>query len=189
MNPFEYISLLTSIVLALGITRILMGVGKMLQLRRRIRLYWVHLLWVLNVFLFLLLNWWILYRWHGYEGWTFFLFLFLLLSPTIAFLLAVLLVPEPLEEGEDLRAYYYANHRWFFGFAALLPPIDAVDTLLKGWDHFVAQGPLYVITLSVVFILSVIGIRTERERFHAGYAIFFLAYILAFIGINLRLLT
>lgn len=38
MSPFDYISLLTSIVLALGITRILTGVGKMVQLRGSIRI-------------------------------------------------------------------------------------------------------------------------------------------------------
>jgi hypothetical protein len=189
MEPFDYISLLTSIVIALGITRILTGVGKMLQLRQSIRPYWVHLIWVLNVLLWLLLNWWILYRWRAYEGWTFFLFLFLLVSPTIAFLLSVLLVPEPLEEEHNLREYYYDNHRWFFTLAALLPLIDAVDTLLKGWDHFVAQGPLYIITLLILFTMSAVGAWTKSERYHAAYAFFFLAYIMAFIGVNLQLLT
>ncbi len=62
MAPFEYIALLASIVIALGITRILTGFGKVLQLRGEIRFYWVHALWSGNVFLWLLLNWWILYR-------------------------------------------------------------------------------------------------------------------------------
>ncbi len=55
-----------------------------------------------------------------------------LLNPTISFLLAVLLFPEPMEDGLNFKSYYYANHRWFFALAALLAPIDAVDTLLKG---------------------------------------------------------
>ncbi|MCX6561619.1 MAG: hypothetical protein NTZ26_14025 [Candidatus Aminicenantes bacterium] len=58
------VSLLTSIVLALGITRILTGIGKIVQLRGRIRHSWLHLLWALDVLLFLLLNWWVLFRWH-----------------------------------------------------------------------------------------------------------------------------
>jgi hypothetical protein len=189
MAPFDYISLLTSIVLALGITRVLTGLGKLLQSRARLTVYWVHVVWGVNVLLWLLLNWWILYRWHTQEEWTFFLFLFVLVSPVIAFLLSVLLFPEPLEDGLDLKANFYANHRWFFALAALLPPLDAVDTLLKGWAHFQAQGPLYVFTLLIVFVLSIIGASTRRERFHGFYAVFFLAYILAFIGINLRLLT
>jgi hypothetical protein len=188
-NPFEYIAVLTSIVLALGITRILTGVGRMLQMRGRIRLYWVQLLWSANVFLWILLNWWILYRWHTYQNWTFFLLLFILASPIVAFLLSVLLVPDPLEEGTDLKMHYYANHRWFFILAALLPLLDAVDTALKGKQHFLDQGPIYVFTLTIIFVLCVTAAITKRNRFHAAFSIFFLVYILTFISINLSALT
>jgi hypothetical protein len=189
MAPFDYISLLTSIVLALGITRVLTGLGKLLQSRGRLGVYWVHAVWGVNVLMWLLLNWWILYRWHTQEQWTFFLFLFVLISPVIAFLLSVLLFPEPMDEALDLKAHFFANHRWFFMLAALLPPLDAVDTLLKGWEHFLAQGPLYIFTILILFVLSIIGASTQRERFHKFYAVFVLIYILMFIGINLRLLT
>jgi hypothetical protein len=189
MTPFEYIALLTSIVIALGITRILTGFGQVVQHRGRVRTYWVHLLWAVNVLLWLLLNWWILYRWHSFERWTFFLFLFVLISPVLAFLLAVLLFPEPFEAGVDLKQRYYANHRAFFVVAALLPIVDAADTVLKGWTHFVAQGPQYVVTLLVIVVLSVIGAVTKREWFHASFGFFFLFYMLAFITINLRVLT
>jgi hypothetical protein len=189
MNPFEYIALLTSIVIALGITRVLTGFGKLLQIRTSVRPYWVHALWAGNVLLWLLLNWWILYRWRTHEGWTFFLFLFVLLSPTITFLLAVLLFPEPLEPGTDLKAHFYANRRWFFSIAACLPLIDLADTLLKGTAHFRAQGPLYVATIVSLFVLSITGAITEREWFHKAFAMFFLLYILVFITVNLRLLV
>jgi hypothetical protein len=153
------------------------------------RLYWVHHVWGLNVLLFMVLNWWILFRWSSQSEWTFFIFLFLLLSPTISFLLSVLLFPEPIEDGIDMKQHFYANRRWFFILASLLAPIDALDTLFKGWDHFVAQGPLYIVTLLIVFILSLIGAFTDSEKYHSSFAIFFLAYLLAFIGINLRVLA
>ena len=87
MDAFSYLSVLTSIVLALGITRLLTGLGRLLRARSRVRVYWVHLLLTLNVFLFLVLNWWILFRWSTQHEWRFFLFLFVLLSHTVAFLL------------------------------------------------------------------------------------------------------
>ena len=65
MDPFSYLSVLTSIVLALGITRILTGLGRLMQQRGRVKNYWVHLLWMMNVFLYLVLNWWILFRWQS----------------------------------------------------------------------------------------------------------------------------
>jgi hypothetical protein len=188
VEPFAYLCILTSIVLGLGITRLLTGCGRLLQVRHCTPLYGVHLVWTLNLFLFLVLNWWILFRWRTTTEWTFFLFLFVLLSPTIGFLLAVLLFPVPMAEGLNFRLYYYANHRWFFVLAAALAPIDAVDTLLKGWDHFVAQGSLYLLMLGLTMTLSLIAAVTRHPRYHAFFAVFFLAFLLVFISINLRVL-
>jgi hypothetical protein len=58
MDPFSYLSVLISIILALGMTRVLAGVGEMLQARSRRRLYWVHAVWVVNLFLYLVVAWW-----------------------------------------------------------------------------------------------------------------------------------
>jgi hypothetical protein len=46
MSPFEYLSVLISIVLALGMTRVLAGVGEMLQASSRRHIYWVHAVWI-----------------------------------------------------------------------------------------------------------------------------------------------
>ena len=59
MDPFSYLSVLISIILAFGMTRVLAGVGEMLQARSRRRLYWVHAIWVVNLFLYLVVAWWI----------------------------------------------------------------------------------------------------------------------------------
>src|SRR5881227_4026144 len=93
MSPFEYLSVLISIILALGMTRVLAGVGEMLQARSRRRLYWVHMVWIVNLFLYLVIAWWIFYRWRNQQPWTIFLFLFVLISPTILFLASLLLFP------------------------------------------------------------------------------------------------
>jgi hypothetical protein len=46
MAAFEYLSVLISIILALGMTRVLAGVGEMLQARSHRRIYWVHAIWI-----------------------------------------------------------------------------------------------------------------------------------------------
>ena len=88
-----------------------------------------------------------------------------------------------------MRQHYFANHRWFFTLGAILPPANAVDTLLKGTEHFRAQGPLYVVFLAVVPVLMVIAARTPRAGFHAFFAVFFLVYLIAFISIHLCVLA
>jgi multisubunit Na+/H+ antiporter MnhC subunit len=52
VDPFSYIIVLTSIVLGLGVTRLVGGLGEMMQQRqKRRRLYWVHCLWMVNLLL------------------------------------------------------------------------------------------------------------------------------------------
>jgi len=123
MTPFQYVAPLTSIVIALGITRILTGLGRIVQMRGSVRTYRIHTLCTGNVFLWLLLS--------------------------------VLLLPDSLEIGSDLKRRFYQNSHWFFALAALLPPIDALDTLLNGAAHFQAQGPIHVVTIALLIVLFI----------------------------------
>src|SRR5262245_39683272 len=89
MDPFSYLSVLISIILALGMTRVLAGVGEMLQARSHRRIYWVHAVWILNLFLYLVIAWWIFYRWRNQQPWTYFLFVFVLIAPTLLYLASI----------------------------------------------------------------------------------------------------
>ena len=177
MDPFSYLSVLISIILALGMTRVLADVGEMLQARSRRRLYWVHAIWVVNLFLYLVVAWWIFYRWRNQQPWTFFLFIFVLISPTILSLASIVLFPpeSSLDEFVNYKTHYYSNHRVFFVLFAVFSPVDFVDTLLKGISHLVALGPLYFISSILFFAGLVIAAITRNERYHQCYAIFFLA--------------
>jgi hypothetical protein len=107
MSAFEYLSVLISIILALGMTRVLAGVGEMLQASSHRQIYSVHLLWSINLFLYLLVAWWVFYRWRNQQPWTFFLFVFVLISPTILYLASVLLFPR---EGDVDSTVQYKTH-------------------------------------------------------------------------------
>jgi hypothetical protein len=188
MDAFSYLSVLTSIVLGLGVTRLFAGIGSILERRREVRVYWVHLVWAANILIFFILQWWILFRWRTQEEWSFFLFAFLLASPAVSFLLSVMLFPEGGRET-DFKQHFFENHRWFFGLASLLPPLDAADTLLKGYEHFREQGTVYVVFLSVVFALTIAGAVTDNERYHKLFSVFFGFYLIAFIVVNLNVLA
>ena len=176
MGAFEYLSVLISIILALGMTRVLAGVGEMLQARKHRRIYWVHVIWIVNLFIYLVVAWWIFYRWRNQQSWNFYLFVFVLISPTILYLASMLLFPPEVSIGEsiDYKAHYYANHRAFFAIFSMFTVVDIVDTLLKGIPHFLALGTPYI--LSNVLYLSgmVTAAITQNERYHQFYALFFL---------------
>jgi hypothetical protein len=176
MYPFSYLSVLISIILALGMTRVLAGVGEMLQARSRRRLYWMHAVCVANLFLYLVVASWIFYGWRNQQPWTFFLFIFVLISPTILYLASILLFPPESAPGEfvNYKTHYYSNHRAFFVLFALFSPVDFVDTLLKGTSHLVALGPLYFISSTVFFAGLVTAAITRNERYHQCYGIILL---------------
>jgi len=178
MNAFEYLSVLISIILALGMTRVLAGVGEMLQARSRRRLYWVHVLWVGNLFLYLVVAWWIFYRWRNQQPWTFFLFVFVLISPTILFLASLLLFPREgsIDESISYKTHYYANHRAFFILFGLFTPVDIVDSLLKGLPHFLQLGWPYFVSSSLYLTGLVTAAITRNQRYHQFFAIYFLIH-------------
>ena len=176
MAAFEYLSVLISIILALGMTRVLGGVGEMLQARSHRRIYWVHAIWIINLFVYLVVAWWIFYRWRNQQPWTFLLFLFVLISPTILYLASLLLFPREsdVDRAIDYKTHYYANHRAFFILFALFTPVDIVDSLLKGIPHFLGLGPIYFLSNTLYFAGLTTAAITRNERYHEFYAVFFL---------------
>jgi hypothetical protein len=191
VDAFSYLSVLISIVLALGMTRVLAGVGEMLQARTRHRIYWVHVVWIVNVFLYLVVAWWIFYRWRNQQPWTFLLFVFVLISPTILYLASLLLFPREseLERPVDYKTHYYANHRAFFTIFCLFTPVDFVDSLLKGIPHFLELGPQYYVSNLIYFIGLLTAAITRNERYHQFYAVFFLVHTIVISFIVFRVLV
>src|SRR5436309_12666562 len=177
MAAFEYLSVLISIILALGMTRVLGGVGEMLQARSHRRIYWLHAIWIINLFVYLVVAWWIFYRLPNHQPWTFLLFLFVLISPTILYLASLLLFPREsdVDRAIDYKTHYYANHRAFFILFALFTPVDILDSLLKGIPHFLGLGPIYFISNTLYFVGLTTAAITRNERYHEFYAVFFLA--------------
>src|SRR6476646_7986262 len=176
MGAFEYLSVLISIILVLGMTRFLAGVGEMLQARRNRHIYWVHVIWTVNLFIYLVVAWWIFYRWRNQQSWNFHLFVFVLISPTLLYLASMLLFPREgsIDESVDYKAYYYANHRAFFAIFSMFTVVDFADTLLKGIPHFLALGKPYIISNTLYFTGMLTAAITQNERYHQFYAIFFL---------------
>lgn len=154
MSLFEFLMVLVSIIIGLGIAEILRGVARLLRNRDSIEHYWVHSVLVVFVFVALLQQWWEIWGVQLMSEWTFFGLLMMLSGPTGLFLIANLLFPQPIR-GASIRDYYYGAMRpaWWLGVftvttATLFRPVimgDALVTVdnatsLLGFIGFVVLG-------------------------------------------------
>ncbi|MBS0432615.1 MAG: hypothetical protein JSS21_09470 [Proteobacteria bacterium] len=182
MDAFSYLSVLISIILGLAITQILQGFRDLMQARSRLRLYWPSLLWAILLLVICVQEWWAMFGWRNFQSWTFFGFSLMLAQTVGTYLIAALVLPDARgDEPLDLRAYYYANHRWFFVLGVATVALSIVkDAVLSG----AITAPSLNFFAELLFIaVFAVGAITSNERVHKTIApvaaILFLAYIAA----------
>ena len=149
MTFFEYIAVLVSIIVALGIAQILFGFARTIEKPEGQKIYWVHLLWAAWLFLSLIFFWWWEFQLGALEVWTFNAYLVVVLYATTLFLLTALLFPTREHNGIDFEERFFSRRNWFFGMMVLSMLIDVFDTALKGGGHLGDLGGRYLIELGL----------------------------------------
>lgn len=184
MSPFEFVTVLISIILGLGITQIMSGVADLIHQSKSVRLYWPHLLWVALVFVLHVQEWWLIYQLKSVIEWRLPMFLFLVLYPICLFILARILFPMGTDEhATDMKGFYLGNYRKLFMMVMLLTLLSALENIfihnlgVTGW-------------LVNVVILAALGLLSSRptlpERIHQALAILLLGVMIAGIILNLN---
>jgi hypothetical protein len=169
MTTFEYVAVLISIIVGLGITHVLAGIGRVISTSGRVQVYWVHVAWTFYLFVYFVAFWWWEFQLSTVEEWTVQLYLFLVLYATLLYLLCVILYPSELPS--DLRDYYFSRRKWFFGLWIAVYLVDVADTALKGGAHLVSFGLEYPASILVYIALFVVAMRSTDERFHGAFAV------------------
>ncbi len=173
MSVFEYIMVLVSIIVGLGITHILKSIVFIIQYKE-IRFYWIHTLWCINIFFMLVFFWWWQYNYVVIDRWTFGLYVFIIFFALIYYLLAALLFSN--RERVSYKEHYYANRKWFFYLLALSIIIDYGDTALKGFEYLLDKGSFYHFQVFIFTSMSIYGAKSENEKYHAIFAVSNLSY-------------
>jgi hypothetical protein len=176
MEMFEYVAVLTSIIIGLAITHLLQGTARLIQHPDTGRPYWVHLTWALYMFLNSVFWWWWEFRLTRIEVWTFQMYIFVILFAVTLYLLCALLYPVSLDGYDGFKDYFYSRRRWFFGLSIVFLLIDVGDTLLKGTAYFASLGPEYIVVRTLKLALCGIAIRSRNEGFHGFFAVASLLY-------------
>jgi hypothetical protein len=181
MDDFAHLSVLISIVLGLGITNLLMGLARLVQMRGRVKVFWPTIVWALTLLLIHVQTWWTMFGLRGVETWTFLAFALTLMQPILLFFLSALVLPDfDREEALDLRANYFAHVRWFFAILIAL----LLDSLARSYaiDGRLPQEADFLFHL--VFITgSAAGFLFRSETFHKIAAVLAAAAVLAYVAL------
>jgi len=103
MSLFEYIMVLTSILIALGLAELLNGIVRSLRSEFEEKIYIPQILWTVLAFVFLLLIWWSRWDLRDNIEWNFLQLLMSLAGPVLIFIVSGLIYPH----NKDSREYYY----------------------------------------------------------------------------------
>ncbi len=179
MPMFDYVMVLASIIIGLALTHLMQGVAGLIQQPSKVRIWWVHLVWVAYMFVASVFWWWSEYHLRSLAVWTFEIYAFVLSYAFIIYLEAALLFPRDLSGYATFEDYFLSKRQWFFGVQILWTSIDFIDTAIKGRDHFNSLGPEYWISQIVFIVLSIVAIMSTRRWAHAGIASCFFVYQLS----------
>lgn len=179
MDAFEYISVLTSIVIGLGMAQLLLGVTRIVQHPEKTRPYWIHSCWVAYMFIFTVFWWWWEFNLSKIEIWTFGAYLLVILYGFLVFLQCAMLSPVDVSDYDGLKNYYYARRRWIFGIFMLIQIVDIADAFIKGMDYFYSLGVQYFVSQPIIFAGAMGAFVTRNEKYHAVFAVAAVVFLIS----------
>lgn len=168
---FFHLRMVLSMVVSLGIAKLLSGVARFVQHPGRQPAYWVHVVWALSLLLAMMHFWWWEFSLQRVGVWRFEAFFFLIAYAALYYLLCAVLFPDDLAEYSGYRAYFYSRRPWFFGLLAAVFVADLVDTWLKGSDYVAAQGAAAPLRTAAYVLLCIVAACVSNARFHAVFAV------------------
>ncbi|MGE3420338.1 MAG: hypothetical protein AB7I42_30170 [Bradyrhizobium sp.] len=178
---YLHVRVVISVVLGLGLTRILSGLARQVEHPGREKLWGVHLIWAATILVSAIHFWWWEFALERIADWHFGLFLFVIGYAFIFYLLASLLFPADLKGYDGYQDYFLSRRRWFFGLLATSFVFDWFDTLIKGRERLAALGVEYDVRILAMLLLCGIAAWTRDRRFHLLFAALYLLYHLSWI--------
>ena len=169
ISPFEYVSILVSIILGLGITQILSAFSDLLYNYRKVRFYWPHTFWIVFILFLHIQDWFITYQLKDKPVWHLRELFFILLYPVSLFCVAKMLLPtNEREERNDMKLFYKSQYPLIF----IIVGISIAMSMLFNY-FFLKESPLSQIPL--LFFLSVMVYtalkKVENVILHKAIAI------------------
>jgi hypothetical protein len=184
MSVFEYLGVLLSVIMGLGVTHILVGLSKTIHHRKTSTLFWVHSLWAINVLIYIVIIWWGMFWWSGLQEWSFFQFLLLVLYAIVLFFAASLLFPWDLPDDFNFEAHFFDTRPWFFSVLAVAWCIDIPETVLKSTGGLRDLPEAYVALVIANLALFILAMFWSNQTYHKAFAVVWPVYTIGYLSIT-----
>ena len=169
MAEFDFISVLISIIIGLGVTNLLAGAGRAFYRRRHNPIDEVHMVLTASTLLILVLNWWVTFSWRTETHWTFEKFLVLIIWTVSLYMLTIFLYPPDLSEAEAHRDVWVQNRVGYYWSFLSICVFDILQTAMRGGLlHPIWYTP-FVGHYAILGILGLALRRRSYDRFFAWY--------------------
>jgi len=153
VNPFEYVSILVSIILGLGITQLLSAFSDLLYNYRKVKFYWPHSFWIVFILFLHIQDWFITYQLRDKQVWNLPELSFVLFYPITLFMVAKMLLPtNESEERNDMKSFYFSQYPILF----LITSLSIISSLVFNYYflHVTAlqQVPLFLFLAAMIYL-------------------------------------
>jgi len=153
ISPFEYVSILVSIILGLGITQILSAFSDLLYNFKKVKFYWPHSVWIIFILFLHIQDWFITYQLKDKPVWHLPELLFILLYPVSLFCVAKMLLPtNENEERFDMKRFYKSQYPLLFNIVSLSIIISMLFNVYFLKKPFLQQTPLMFFLAAMLFL-------------------------------------
>ena len=182
MDLFEYILIMTSVIFAMAVGQLLMGLGRWAQSTARVRTYFPHSVWVVIVFLMIFANWWANWEFRSIV-WTLPTYVYMVVSPTVLFFACGLLMPERFEQEEtDLEQHFLRVRLPFLIAVFVALTASLADGALLGTEPVWHTGR---VGHAVMLAAMLASIATEDRKVQTAAALLVLVGLI--FGMTMRL--
>lgn len=167
MSRFEYLSVLISIVIALGLSEVIISWGRLIQNRKRVRFSLLHAFWSAFVLILMIQFWWAFWNFRTVENWSLFALMGIVLASVALILCALLLTPgRSHTQDVDLESLYYEHARPFFIIGAfLLFQFSMNDILIIGTPFLHTENYVRIFGAAMVLMLA----WSPNRRLHVTF--------------------
>ncbi len=165
MSHFEYVMVIVSIILGLGLTVVLRGLSK---LARSANPSAVVVIWGFFLLLLFLQSWWAFWDLNQMESWTQPDFMFVAVYCCIMYAMAELLLPMASKPDTDWVGHFLSVRKWYFLLQAFLGMLGITLTWVQ--LDIPLTHPYRFMQLFII-VMSLLAWSTANMRFHLWIAV------------------